>query len=169
MSSVDVDLSYDETVDGIHTASMAGAEVILTETTLKALVKRTNLQAPPNFRRMIIDIDDASGNINTDGAWLFSERLFGALEDGVEQELILIAGGKYQAKEQRVRPVIELCAALAYGDYGLRKAVKFDGDGGVVHGVDLDERELCSSLSAMSHAIKNPSLYSKQTNERGAS
>lgn len=159
---------FQETVESIHSASMEGAKVILVETDLKTLLKRSNLLPIRDFRRMIIDVEDATGNINVGGAWLFSERLIGAIGDDYEQELILVAGGQYRQESQKVRPVIQVCAALSVNDFAVRKAVKFDGDGMVVHGAELKEKELCSCLSALSSAVINPAVYSKQTVERRA-
>lgn len=157
---------FEETVEDIRSASMEGAKVILVETDLKTLLKRSNLLPMRDFRRMIIDVEDATGNINIGGAWLFSERLIGAIDDDYERELILVAGGQYRQQDRKVRPVIQVCAALAVEDFTVKKAVKFDGDGTVVHGASLKDRELCSCLSALSSAVRNPAVYSKQTSER---
>lgn len=151
------------TADGIQTAVVGGAKVIFEEIKLVTLLEQNNLTPVRNMRRMIIDVDSATGQINLSGAWLFAERLTGSVIKGVEEDLFLVAGGRYQADDgDKVSPVIEVCGALGARDFRVRKAVKFSGRGSVVHGVELSDKELCSSLGALTGAVGNPLVYSKQ-------
>lgn len=151
----------DVTATAIGNVTKVGAKVLMSEVTLEDLIKRSNLQPMLNLRRMIIDVDVDNGDINIEGAWLFSERLMGSVgEDTTDRELILLAAGQYTEKDRRIIPVIHTCAALE-NDWSMIKAIKFDGDGSVEHGIQLDERELCSCFAAMSNSIRNGSVINK--------
>ena len=157
------------TTGGIQAAVVGGAKIIFDEIKLVTLLEQNNLTPVRNMRRMIIDVDSATGQINVSGAWLFAERLTGTVIRGVEEDLFLVAGGRYHADDSdKVRPVIEICGALGAMDFLVRKAVKFNGRGSAVHGVELSDKELCSSLGALTGAVGNPLVYSKQIVEEAA-